>query len=202
MASDTLILTAIRAEARAILHAAPQLAVQVVGIGAVRLRDAHGINAARQIVVAGLAGALDPALQVGDVATDLPLAGHACPTLRRGKIVSLSRLAATPQEKARLFAQTRAAVVEMEQAVIAAAAPEAQVFGVRAVSDRADEALDPQLLGLIDEVGRPRPLALTRLLLRRPMAVSDLLRLSRASRLALRNLGNAIAALHDAGALG
>lgn len=151
-----------------------------VGLGAVRLpaEVPKGINL---IVVAGLGGGLDPVLRVGDVVSGDDVYSSAEPVL-------------TPAHKAELFRTTRARVVDMETAAVRAWAASAgiPVVAVRAVSDTADEAIDPALLRLVDELGRPRPVAIATYLLCHPTGTRRLLRLAAASRLACERLGEAV----------
>lgn len=169
-----------------------------------RLRSEHGQDARATvaIIMAGLAGALHPALQIGDVVIDA--ASDKIPgnlKFRRGKIYTADRLIATPAVKADLFHATGALVVEMENAIIRAAANAAGIpfIGIRAVSDTADQALDPAVLGLVDNLGRMRPLAIAGTLLRRPALIPYLNRLGAASRLAADRLAEAVREILDAG---
>ena len=61
-------------------------------------------------------------------------------------------------------------------------------LAVRGISDRADEAIDPEVLGLVDEMGRARPMAIARTLLRRPGMARDLKRLGASADLAAGNV--------------
>jgi hypothetical protein len=151
-----------------------------VGLGAVRL-PAEVPGGTNLIVIAGLGGGLDPALRVGDVVSGDGIYSSAEPVL-------------TPAQKAELFRATRARVVDMEtEAVRAWAAPAGvPVVAVRAVSDTADQAIDPALLRLVDELGRPRHLAIATYLLHHPTGIRRLLRLAAASRLACERLGEGV----------
>ena len=147
------------------------------------------------VIMAGLAGALDPALHVGDVLVgewpgDLKLPAGAL----RGTIHTQSAIATTPAEKATLFAQTQASAVDMEGAVVRDWARDmgASFGAIRAISDRADQTLDPAVLRFIDPWGRIRPWALTRTLLLRPALVPHLIRLGSDSKAAARKLGEAV----------
>jgi len=64
--SKWLILTALAMEAKAITAACPQATVRVIGIRASRFDDSM-LAGATGIILAGLAGGLDPQLKAGDV---------------------------------------------------------------------------------------------------------------------------------------
>ncbi len=154
------------------------------------------VTAAR-VIVAGLAGGLDPRLRAGDLVLDSPL-----PDLplhlpwHIGPIYTTDRLVTTPADKAALFRDTKALAVDMEQAVVQKMAEaEVTIIGLRAISDPADMTIDPAVLNLVDEIGRPRPLAVMTTLLRRPGLIRHLRELNANSKLALRNLGLGVAAL-------
>jgi adenosylhomocysteine nucleosidase len=192
-----LILTALGFEARAVRRAIGNVRgveVQVIGLGASRLPP---ISAEACVVVAGLGGALDPTLAVGELVIDTPLAGlPATLPWRVGSIHTSAKLATTPAEKADLFRETGALAVDMEQAIVRRSAPAGlRVVGVRAISDPADMAIDPAVLGFIDDTGRPRPLAIMGTLGRRPKLIGHALKLNFNSRKALHNLGLGVAAL-------
>jgi adenosylhomocysteine nucleosidase len=141
--------------------------------------------------MAGLAGALDPSLNVGDVLIDDPtgIVPAAVP-MRRGRIVTVNRIIATPAEKAALFERTAALAVDMETDRVRQWA--ARVVNVRAISDRADEVLDPRVVGLIDELGNAKPLAIAATIVRRPALIPYLNRLGKNAKLAAERLGHAV----------
>jgi hypothetical protein len=176
------IFTAIRAEARALRAVVPKDAeLTVIGIRAVRLPrqiDARGI------ILAGFAGALDPILGVGDIVRDDP----------PGSIYTSSDIVATAREKADLFARTGARAVDMENATVRRFAEQIGVpfFGIRAISDTANEDLDPRVLRFVDETGRPRPAAIAKGLLLRPALIPTLNRLRINSAIAGRALAVAV----------
>jgi len=96
-----------------------------------------------------------------------------------------------------LFAETGAAAVEMEGEAVRKwlAGTGIPLIGLRAITDAADEALDPALLALVDTFGRPKPFALARFVARHPSRIASLRRLDAAARLAGRRLGEAVASL-------
>jgi hypothetical protein len=203
-----LILTAVMLEAKAIARAlempcpTPQkpskadrnglsITLAVAGVCAPHLPDA----AADLVLMAGLAGALDPSLMVGDlVVDDWPASLPLPPRVRRGAIHTDPRIAATPAQKASLFAQTQAIAVDMENATVREWARRhgAEFGAIRAISDRADQPLDPAVLKLVDPWGRPRPLAIAQTLALHPRLIPHLLRLGTDSKAAAHRLGQAI----------
>jgi hypothetical protein len=208
-----LIFAAVRIETRAIAKMLqsprvgwPAVELHTIGIRAMRMPP---ISNAAGVIMAGLAGALDPSLRIGDVVLDAERAEtwvtHPChgSAIHRGAIHTADHLIATPAEKAALFASTRALAVDMEQAIVRAAANAAGVpfIGIRAVSDTADQALNPAVLNLVDEFGRPRAAALAIALARKPSLIPDLMTLGAASRLAADRLAEALAQWLDADGL-
>jgi adenosylhomocysteine nucleosidase len=191
----THILTAFEMEARAIaawdVLDASHIRIHVVGLGAKRLPR---IESGSRVVVAGLGGALDPALRVGDVVLDKPsIALSRNVSWHTGVIHTTDHAVTTPEEKATLFRQTGASAVDMELATIRSAVPpDVLLIGLRVISDPADMAIDPAVLGLVDDVGRPRPLRLVRSLATRPWLIRHLLQLRANANRALSVLGGAV----------
>ena len=170
------------------------VSLHVVGIGAVSLPDLRA-TCPQWVILAGFGGALDPRLQIGDVVIEgwpgeapLPL------NCRPGRVHTADRIISTPECKAELFRSTGASVVDMETAAVRSWAQQhgLQLIIVRAISDRADQGLDPAVLRLIDPWGRPRPLRIASALLARPSLLPHLVRLGRCSRRAGRCLGEAV----------
>jgi len=176
------IFTAIDAEANAIRAVLPEsVKLTVIGIRGVRLPE---VADASGILMAGFGGALDPVLKVGDVVWDDP----------PGVIYTSTQLVSTPAEKALLRERTGARAVDMENAIVRALAVRLGVpfFGVRAVSDTAEEAVDPLVLKLVDDTGRVRARAMARTLMQRPGIIPILNRLRINSGIAGRALANAV----------
>lgn len=128
-------------------------------------------------MLTGFAGALDPALQPGDIVIDDPrgLVSASIDAIR-GKIHGSTELIATPADKSRLFQQSGALAVDMESAAVARWTAERgmPLIHVRAISDTARDAVDPRLLRLIDSVGRVKPIRLAGSLLRDPGMIRQL----------------------------
>jgi adenosylhomocysteine nucleosidase len=209
-----LILTAVLPEARAIARAfslsklrsaasdaaweGPGMRLVNVGPRALRLDRAAAIldeQLPQAMILAGLAGALDPALKIGDVVMAPPPQGvPALPGVRVGTLCTAQDIIATPAEKARLFQESGCAAVEMEAAAVVPLAARAGVplLSLRAISDTAGETLDARFLHLVDPEGRPRAGRAARLVLAHPTKLPELLRLQRATAVALAALTAAI----------
>ncbi len=201
-----LVLTALHNESKAIKAAIPTSTSQnvqfrTIGIRAARLPDLAPLQPIRCIILAGLAGALDPSLQIGDIIVDCD---ESFPwntrSLRRGNIHSSVALVTTPDAKKLLFAQTGAAAVDMEQSLVRAAARSLAIpfIGIRSVSDTAEDELDPMILHWIDQMGTPRPAVIARDMLLRPRSWPIARRLARNSKHALSTLAQAVAAIAQA----
>jgi hypothetical protein len=162
--------------------------LHIIGIRAVHLPklDARDIS---QIILAGLAGALDPVLKPGEVVCDGGSVAE-FPNCRIAAIHTANHLVATPAEKAALFIETDAAAVDMESAIVRQFATPLKipVLTIRAISDTAAEFVSPRLLRWIDSTGRPKPAAVAAGLVSRPWMIRSLIRLRNRSTLAMGNL--------------
>ncbi|MDB5353764.1 MAG: nucleoside phosphorylase [Phycisphaerales bacterium] len=210
-----IILTAVQIEAKAVARAlglrrpsptrptiskgtVPLIELHLIGISAPRLPQDLGNPDDTLVIMAGLAGGLDPSLQVGDVVIDDSPPGLVLETSHRaGRIHSADAVIATTAQKAALFAQTRALAVDMETATVRTAVGRQGIpfLAIRAISDAADDVLDPAVLRLVDAFGRPRPIAIAATLIRRPGLAAYLKWLGASSRLAADNLGLAVAGI-------
>lgn len=201
-----MVYAALEMEVRAINKALRGLgeppAVHLIGIMAVRLKAQFAADC-RCIIMAGLGGALERELKIGDVVVDdraglISAAGEqrlsAAISWRRGGIYTADRVIATPAEKAELHLATGAAAVDMEGAVVRALAKKKGIgfISIRAISDTADQTVIPQVMGMIDDVGRPRPLEMTKRLAQKPGLLPELFRLADQSKRAGAELGKAV----------
>ena len=147
------------------------------------------------VIVAGVAGGLDPSVELYDIVIDDPagLVPDSVPG-RRGLISSQTHIVPTSTEKAWLFRRTGALAVDMELAKVreAYAGLAVPVIGIRAISDSACDSLDPRLTSLIDGLGRVRPGAVLWNFIRRPWMVLSSIRLVRRTSMALARLGEII----------
>ena len=186
----TVSLCPLELEARAIRKAV-DVEVHVIGLRAANVPE---LPSNTRVILAGLAGALDPTLRPGDLVIDTPISGlpQDLPW-RVGSIHTSDQLVSTHAEKAALFRETAALAVDMERAILCHVAQ--NVMGLRAISDPADMTLDPAVLRFIDNSGRPRPLTVAATLLRRPSLLPHLLTLRRNTNLALQNLALGVRAV-------
>src|SRR5262249_35827424 len=113
--------------------------------------------------------------------------------LRQGRLVTVPRLVSQPQAKSQLALAHQAAIVDMESAVAARLCSKNSLpFGIiRAVSDDASTSLSPRLVSLL-QGGRVSCWRLVASLAKSPRLVPELIRLARHTRLAARNLGDAL----------
>ena len=150
----------------------------------------------RGVILAGLGGGIVPGLKRGEVVWDeqstLDLPSH----LRRMKFVTADRVIATPRDKQELHKATGGAVVDMETDAVRAWAERYKLpyAGIRAISDAADECLDPAVLRFVDASGFTRASSVMREVIHRPSLIRTLWRL-RHSRAAVRNLADALRSL-------
>jgi len=158
----------------------------------------------RCIIAAGFCGALQPKLRVGDIVVArevVDVAGHKWPTnsvpipqdRQCGRILTANGLIANAAEKQRLGEFHKADAVDMESAAVAEACTARGVpfQAVRAVSDRVDTELSPELVRLLSG-GNISAWKAFRALLRKPALMGEFRRLARDTRLAARNLADAL----------
>jgi len=219
--SRVLVLTAVDVEARGL---ARQLGLTAAGSGG-ELRfgggalelvcvgpGARGLGpllarAARPalVVSAGACGALAPELVEGSLVVPeavLDEGGARFPTadvgLRRaGTLLTVTRVVATPADKARLWLESGALACDMESAPILAWARAAGVPAavVRGVSDPATRGVPPDLAALVEPDGRVRTARAVRAVLARPRALADALALRTGTAAALRAVAQALGGL-------
>jgi adenosylhomocysteine nucleosidase len=136
-------------------------------------------------------------LKVGDVLADQSSTWRGSRiTLPRVWFHHVDHVVTTPREKAELFGQTGASVVEMENEAVKRAAKSFSIpfLGIRAVSDTAEEAIDPAVLDLIDPFGRARLGKVIGTMAKRPSLIKHMRQLSRSADVALAALAEAVKA--------
>jgi adenosylhomocysteine nucleosidase len=167
------------------------------------------------VISAGVCGALDPRLRPGDLVipervVDAAGVGHpAAPTHHRAALASAGATAwtgalatsrdivATPESKAELRARSGAVAVDMESAVILAAAARCgcPALVVRGVADDAGQCLPRELARLVTPEGRLRLAGALALGVTRPAMLSGAFGLGQRTRRALRAVARALAAM-------
>lgn len=206
-----MILTAVQIEAKAVARALGlrrdgkiswtsdgnqklPISLHMTGMRAVHL-PAIEPRELRCILMAGLAGGLDPSLQIGDVVIDDQSTLTTQFEALRGQILTSATLIATPADKADCFDRSGAVGVDMENQTVRewAAKMDVPFLGIRAISDRADQSLDPGILNAIDEFGGIKPIQLAAGLLGRPARIASLIRVGSHAKHAAERLGCAVA---------
>ena len=169
--------------------------VLITGMGARHAEHAareavHELRPAR-VFTCGFAGALNPALVIGDVVCPRETI---CWGAKSVVFHCASRVAITVAEKQALRAQTGADVVEMESAVITRVCRAAGVECVtlRAISDTADEDLPLDFNALMTAEEKLSPLKLALAVLKAPQKIPALLRLGRNSATAAARLAEVL----------
>jgi hypothetical protein len=195
-----LILTALAMETKAVLaEFRPGLPEHVnlstIGIAGRRLDQniLRGIDGG--VILAGLAGALDPALNVGDIVFEaIPDKSWSPLPFRQCKIHTSDHLISSIEEKRQLFVETGCAAVDMEGAIVRRLAESAglPMLHIRAISDSAAEALPERMVNWIDDLGEPQFPRIAADMLRYPSQISTMMRLGKNSRLALNKLAPAV----------
>ena len=186
----------------------PGVEIHVSGIGpdaAAAFGERLIQRSVRAMISTGFCGALIPRLDVGTIvvaervvhentgdvfeADDVMLAAAEG---RRGTLVSASEVARTPADRAAL----KGLAVDMESAALARAARDADVpfIAIRAVSDRFRDRI-PDILGMLDRVGRPDRGALTAFALHHPREIPRLIRLGRSAKRASAALTDGVGTL-------
>lgn len=168
----------------------------MIGMGASHL-PAIEPSELRCILMVGLAGGLDPSLQIGDLVIDEQSTFATELKAVRGSIYTSKILMATPAEKAACRESSGAVAVDMENQPVREWAAKMNVpfLGIRAISDRADQSLDPAIVKTIDEFGCLKPAALAGALLSRPPRIASFIRIALHAQGASKRLEEAVGEL-------
>ena len=151
------------------------------------------------LIMAGYCGALRDGLAVGDViapAEVVDLHGHCWKCEGgHGRLLTSSRMIATPLEKRTLSLQYAADAVDMETASVAevSALRGVPFRAVRAVSDTVETSLAPDLVTLLSG-GHISSKKAALALMMKPSLASEFWRLARDTKIAAQRLGIAIVA--------
>ena len=159
----------------------------------------------------GIAGALCPNVQVGDIAVStgvinaqddvivadnvwllrvMELLGQEISSVHKGLIYGSDIAIASPQLKADIYAKSKALCVDMETHRMALVAQQSAIpfLAIRVISDDATRAIPSAALGVIGENGKPQISRVLKGLLRHPNQIPALMALSRDLELALATL--------------
>lgn len=169
--------------------------------------DSLVAGGATHLVSFGIAGALDPSLQPGDLllATQVVMPDGAVvetdttwreqitakiDSARLASIAGASSAVATAAAKASLFRSSGAAAIDMESHHVATAAQHHKLpfIVIRAIADTAVDELPPAALVGLNKEGRPAIGAVLLSLIRNPFQLPALLRLAGRSNIALKAL--------------
>jgi adenosylhomocysteine nucleosidase len=154
-----------------------------------------------RVLSCGFAGALNPALAVGEVGFETGDAAFGAALRAAGakpiRFLTVDRVAVSAAEKAALRQASGADAADMESAALEALCRARGIaFAVvRAISDAADEDLPLDFNRLVRADGSLRYGALLGALARRPASVAGLLRLQRQCRLASERLAEVLASV-------
>jgi len=220
---NVLVLTAVLPEARALARAlrlakCPSdlpfwqndqfgggLSLACIGIAGTNLSRVIPPTTAKLIVMAGVAGALSPDLQRGDVVlnttTPLPAPLPHLNHVHIGQIHTAQTLVTTPAQKAQLFNTTKCLAVDMETNIAHEFARKhnAAFVALRGISDTANESLDPKLLSLVDSDGNPRIAQAIAMLAVRPWKLAELIRLQATTNSAMTRIARILTELIASG---
>ena len=166
----------------------------------------------RLVILAGLAGALDPQLQSGSAHAITSVIDEAGQCISRGQfedhsqsligkctIVSASASVTSPCNKDELFHRTGASLVDLESWAFATCARQAQWpwLIIRGVSDRADESLPHNIDTWVDRSGRARAGVIAQSILKNPFLLRRLVRLRRHGMEAMADVARLIRQVAD-----
>lgn len=196
-------------EARIVARAGGDIVTVIGGGDAARLEtvlEAQAEARAGLILSCGIAGALAPTLEPGDVVIDgdaalLERLGQALPDAHRGGIAGSDTIAATVAQKRTLAERTGALAVDMESHVAARVAARHGLgfAALRVISDRAADDLPPAaLVGMRPDGGMALGAVLASLA-RRPGQLPALIRTGRQADRAFSSLSRAFEAVVRAG---
>lgn len=154
----------------------------------------------RRVLHVGYCGGLDSSLSAGDAVRPARVVDDATGSeialeTGDGVLVTTAGPVSTPEAKRRLGERWEAVAVDTESYHVASACRDAGVpFEiVRAITDTADEPLEPEIVNLVNARGRTKPLAVARLIMR-PGWLGRLRTLGRRSRSADATLAGCVKA--------
>ena len=192
-----------------------QVAVEIIGIRAKRIREVipvYSHSRVAGVIMAGLAGALSPELDTGDVIIDSSSTNASSlaqfmdnmsgrKRVFVGPIHTSRHIVSSPAEKKKLYAESQALAVEMENSYAYEFALKRQIpwLAIRAISDTAFESVPAEVMKFVDSAGNVKPWDITRGLARHPGLIPSVVRLGKHTQVATRKLSDALAAVIRSG---
>lgn len=192
-----------------------EMAVEIIGISGKKLREVlpkYTHSQLAGVITAGLAGALSPELDTGDIvidsdSTNVTAVAQFMDNMsdrRRvlvGPIHTSRHVIGTPLEKKRLFAESQALAVDMENRYTREFALRRKIpwLGIRSISDTASESVPDEVMKFIDSAGNLKVWDVTKGLTRHPALIPAVVRLGSHTRVATKNLSHALAAVLRSG---
>lgn len=193
------IVTGLQVEAD-IARAVPNARVLCLGPGPIKaLQAAEALveQGVTTLMSFGIAGGLDPALEPGDlVAAPTDLARRV--GARAETIATVTDPAITPQDKAALYARSRASAVDMETSAVrdVATAHNLPFQILRAICDTAGDSIPQIALKGVSPTGETRAARVAAGLLTRPQDLAALITLGKRQNAALAALRGAVKTLY------
>jgi len=191
------------------------IVIEQIGVRGVNLRDIlprYVHCPVVGIVTAGIAGALSPELDIGDLVIDSASSDaervaefmNTMSNSRRvyvGPVHTSKTLISTPEEKKRIFNETQAVIVDMEHQFTRQFAVRRNVpwLGIRAVSDTAFDRLPPEVMRFVNKSGNVNPWEVTLGLARRPFLIPQVVRLGKLTSVATQRLSDGVGAIIRSG---
>ena len=192
-----------------------EVVVEQIGIRGRNLRHVlpkYAHSRITGVITAGLAGALDPNLGIGDVVIDSAAkdadrvvefinAMSGGTRVHKGPIHTSKALVSTVEEKKLLSAQNHCLAVEMEAQYVRSFAEHRKLpwLSVRAISDSAVDAIPQQVVRFVDRKGNVNPFGVTMGLAMNPMLIPQVVRLGKNTSLANKRLGEIMGAIIRSG---
>jgi adenosylhomocysteine nucleosidase len=191
------------------------IVIEQIGVRGVNLREILPRYSHRPVIgviTAGIAGALAPELDIGDLvidnaSTDADRVVDFMNTMthsRRvysGSVYTSKSLISSPEEKKKIYNETQSLIVEMEHHYTRQFAARRSIpwLGIRAVSDTAFDQVPPEVMRFVNKSGNIRPWGITLGLAWRPQLIPQVVRLGKNTNTATQRLTDGVGAIMRSG---